>query len=107
MDLFELDFMYYGHALDRISLNELKEVEGCVARTENSGSEGYYCEVVRWNDKAGKYQRFAFCKFLGGELHEIIDDLDSANIVTDTLNKCWSAHHEGIFHSLSNWKEEK
>ena len=37
-------------------------------RAENSGSEGCYVEVARWNWDACRWQKFAFLKCLGGEL---------------------------------------
>ena len=67
-ELNNLHFSLYGKDIKDISFEDLKNTSDCFARTESSGSEGYYVEVTRWNSEKSKWQRFAFLKFLGGEI---------------------------------------
>ena len=97
------NFMSYG-SQKYIDLNTLKKVEGCIARTEDSGSEGYYTEIARWNPKVNKFQKYAFCKFLGGEIEDT-NDLTCANKVTEELNKVWGENNS-LIHYLESWSGE-
>jgi hypothetical protein len=64
-----------GHTLAQ--LIEFQKSEGTLfARAENSGCEGCYCEVARWNLKTHRWERFAFLKCFGGEW---VDGITSAS----------------------------
>ncbi len=74
------------------------------AHVENSGSEGTYVEVARWSRKAAAWRKYAFEKYLGGELDENIRSRESAEIVTNAIN----AGHDpdaGIVHGLPYWED--
>lgn len=92
-------------AFEHVSFEQIRKFKNCIARTENSGSEGYYVEVVRWNVKANQYQKFAFCKFLGEEILDL-SGLECAKLVTDTLNNTWENDTEPIFHYFKSWDGE-
>lgn len=70
----DINFVRYGDWLSArpISLEDLRKANAATgdywANAENSGSEGCYCEVACWNKVMRRYERFAFCKFFGGEL---------------------------------------
>lgn len=55
-------FSVYGRPSEGIDGEELVDSEDCVARVEQSGSEGYYLEVVRWTEE-DRWHRYAFHKF--------------------------------------------
>ena len=65
-----LKFARYG-GIEQITLHELIAMSAkdgmLVARAEDSGCEGTYCEVAIWNEKTRRFERYAFYKFLGGE----------------------------------------
>lgn len=44
-----------------------REKGALLARAEISGCEGCYTEVAKWSCKHGRWERFCFVKFLGGE----------------------------------------
>ena len=101
----KFSFTPYGeNSFASITVSELMKIKGeCIARTENSGSEGYYCEIARWNPKIRKYQRFAHHKFLGGEIPDN-DGLTCATKVTDVLNLSWDVDDEiAIIHHMDDW----
>jgi hypothetical protein len=115
----EILFAQYGKlGFGSLSIDDLLKLN-CIARTEDSGSEGCYCEIARWNIKEKKFQRFAFCKFLGGEI-ENQDAFGCADHVTNLLNKKWNnkeiqklAHDlkwdpndtQGLIHDLEDWTD--
>jgi hypothetical protein len=67
-----------------------------LARVENSGSEGEYCEVARW-DVVWHWTRYAFCKFLGGEGLTAQEAADRIN------NACWHKGKAPLIHGLPNY----
>lgn len=72
-----MDFILYN--INRtIALNELLKIDDLFAKVENSGSEGYYVEVARFNEVKGTYQRYAFCKLY---------NVDSAIRTVSRINK--------------------
>ena len=57
-----------GEGFTLAELVEFQAREGTLfANAENSGSEGCYCEVARWNMESQRFERFAFLKCFGGE----------------------------------------
>lgn len=82
-----------GHTLAQ--LIEFQKSEGSLfARAENSGSEGCYCEVARWNLKTHRFERFAFLKCFGGEwTDEITSAGETAAKFADAIN---NAGHHGL-----------
>ncbi len=69
---------YNAIGLKSVTVDELAADENCVARLEQSGSEGYYVEVARWDDDAGWY-RYAFNKFFDFDEAELIESLININ----------------------------
>ncbi len=100
----QLSFSQYGEECNHIKVSELIKIKDeCIARVENSGSEGIYCEIARWNPKTQKYQRFAFAKFLGGEILDW-DYKTCAKNVTEYLNDAWEiCEDEPIIHHMEDW----
>jgi len=101
----ELRFILYGD-YKSIPLSEFKNTSHCYARVENSGCEGYYVEVARWNEDINKWQRYAFAKFLGGEIPDC-DGLTCATNVVSSLNERWNDESTfDVIHNLDNWKSK-
>jgi hypothetical protein len=65
-------FSLYGSHLRKclksLTWKQLIRIPGLFARAEDSGCEGCYVEIAKWNRHTGRYERFAFDKFFGGEL---------------------------------------
>jgi hypothetical protein len=59
-----------------ISTIELIDNQDCLSRVEKSGAEGFYVEVIKWDDAAG-WLSYAFCKFF---------ELVEANYWCDRIN---------------------
>lgn len=61
-----------------ITLDELKAENAktglLLARAENSGCEGCYVEVAKWNTETDRWERYAFEKYFGGEHPSEVDD---------------------------------
>jgi hypothetical protein len=70
--------------------------DGLLARTEKSGSEGFYVEVARWNDAKQAYQRFCFLK--------LFNQPDSDKI-TNAINYQFRSDLCALIHSLPNYGE--
>lgn len=68
----DIRFKIYGKSFESVTLGDLlahqAENGDLWANAENSGCEGHYCEVARWNTNNHRFERFAFCKFFGGEM---------------------------------------
>jgi len=66
-----MHYALYGAPLEHIGHDDLitrnRETGDYLARAEQSGCEGYYTEVARGNHGRGRWERFCFAKFLGGE----------------------------------------
>ena len=84
----EATFARYGSESNSISIKALAEDIDCVARIEESGSEGYYVEVARWYDSEG-WCKIAFGKFF---------DLDEAKQAESLINQ--NSAMLPIIHSL-------
>lgn len=65
---------------------QIRRVHDIFARAENSGSEGYYVEIAKWHPKAKQWQKFAFQKFLGGEVWRDLGALETAVRVAAMVN---------------------
>ena len=74
-----------------------------IARMENSGSEGYYVEVARWNDNPMRWERFAFEKFLGGEYGNSCTAAACAREMTELLNRFHQEEDAPLIHHMPNW----
>jgi hypothetical protein len=66
-----MNFSIYGGAFGTLSFEELladgRKSQLLLARAEESGSEGCYCEVAKWSFDRNRWERYCFAKFLGGE----------------------------------------
>lgn len=98
-------FSLYGDAMLRgITLEELVALQtetggALLARSEDSGSEGRYCEVARWNERTSRWERFAFYKYLD-------DPLDDANAAANVINRAaWHYGDRPLVHIMPDWKE--
>lgn len=68
-----LSFCLYQSRFSRklfrhLNAKKLLRIPGLFARAEDSGAEGCYVEIAKWNRHSRRYERFAFEKFFGGEL---------------------------------------
>lgn len=93
---------------------ENKESGLLFARAENSGCEGCYVEVAKWNEERRRWERYAFEKYFGGE-HP--DDTDAAGVYgyaadtaqrfADDINAAANPHGENVsfIHSLPDYGE--
>ena len=88
-----------------------------VARAENSGSEGCYVEVARWNPNPetgpAQWQRYAFEKVFGGEIERLdpkkyglfpgeLDADATAEVLAGMINMAGWKHHS-LIHTLPTW----
>ena len=66
-------FTKYGRPMVDIGLTDLighNRIHGDLwARAEDSGCEGCYCEVARWDKENRRWSRYAFEKYFGDEHH--------------------------------------
>lgn len=69
-------FSRYGRTMEGITLGELMEDSDCIARVEQSGSEGFYVEVAQWQQN-GSWRRIAFYKSF---------ELAEAALLADKIN---------------------
>lgn len=92
----------FGNLYSISQLVELRRTAGVVARVENSGCEGYFVEIARWSDKNTRWEKFAFNKFLGGEICEDDNALKTAEKVRDLING--TDQQENIFHMMPSWE---
>lgn len=79
------------------------EVGGLVARAENSGCEGCYVEVARWNWNYQQWQRFAFTKVFGRDGNE--SAFDYASKLAAAINTAGDAEYAPLVHRLPNWSD--
>ena len=82
-------------------LNKIKYIDvlfedGLLARTEKSGSEGFYVEVARWNYTIQAYQRFCFLKLF---------EQSAADEITNAINNHFCSDLCALIHSLPNYGE--
>jgi len=59
--------LYSQLAFEFVSSDTLIKDSDCVARVEQSGSEGFYVEVAKWNEDYQQWMRHAFKKFFQQE----------------------------------------
>lgn len=93
-------------------LEQLAKTEGVFARAEESGSEGCYVEVCRWQpgktpEHKGHFARYAFEKCFGGECGtEGATAAQSAQTIAGRLNAL-TDHKEfwPIIHRMPDYKE--
>ena len=98
--------LYGTGATARVSVIDLQAPEQAGeywAHVENSGSEGFYCEVARWHEGACEWRRYAFGKYLGGELGEDVRARQCAELVAEAIN---TAHYDapGIVHAMKDYQ---
>jgi len=97
------NFSLYGDSGSHISFEDLLKETECLVRIEDSGSEGSYIEVAKWNETDEVWQRFCFGKFLGGEIEDM-DALPIAKMIRDQLEKDWG--YGSLVHNLDNYTGE-
>lgn len=100
------NFCRYGRPTEGVTLAKILEDKdsGYFARAENSGCEGTYVEIARWNEKNRRWERYAFCKFLGGELYD--DDMKAADIADRVVAEINKDPRESFIHTLPDWEEK-
>lgn len=90
---------------------------GLVARAEDSGCEGCYVEVARWNPNAKQWQRYAFLKVFGGEdltleeqdVAEKRDNLALGSVQTairiaSHINASFDGDEARFIHTFPDWR---
>lgn len=106
-------FCLYGdNCFARITLAELatlqRESGGDLwARGEDSGCEGSYCEVARWNYETERWEKFAFAKFHGFD-HPTRPELncdEAADFVAAEINEAgFGSKRSPIVSRMPFWK---
>lgn len=96
----EKSFTLYGETSGRISASQLRIISDCQAETADSGCEGTYCEVARWNERTQRWERFAFEKFFG---NDEMSEYEEASMYTEYINR--GSVSQGFVHSMSNYEE--
>lgn len=118
----DLRFCRYGHGFDLpmseliVAVKDSTVDDGLVARAENSGSEGCYIEVARWNKDAQRWQRYAFLKVFGGEdltLEEqdeaekrdngALGSVATAQRIAAHINASFDGDEARFIHTFPNW----
>jgi len=88
------------------------------AHAEDSGCEGTYIEVARWQDGPGdtwgRWCRYCFLKVFGGELPTLACDPDSdlnghgtALAMADEINAASGTRAAAIIHNFPKWESPK
>lgn len=104
--------LYGNHSFDHITLEQLvaeQDDHGMLfARAEHSGSEGCFTEVAIWNPKTRRQERYAFAKFLGGELKiEGKDEATARELAEHCAKQINDAGHvdqyQSIIHNFPNY----
>lgn len=75
-NIHNVSFNLYNQSFRHVLLRELAQDTECLARVEQSGSEGFYVEVIKWMDDS-KWARFAFTK---------VFDLNFAKALEEKIN---------------------
>lgn len=100
-------FCRYGGNGDSITLDELKQLQretgSLFAHAENSGCEGCYVEVARYNNAANCWQRFAFLKCFGGE-HASNEDASAEETARLFAAEISPRACDSFIHSLPNYE---
>ncbi len=103
-----LSFSLYGgespsRGLTLDELHALATAGDIWAHAENSGCEGCYVEVARYNAKKNTWERFACEKFFGGEDGlEPEGCVDTATRVAALINKAGD-ENANVVHRMENW----
>lgn len=98
-----LTLSLYGTACTRhATLRQLRTdlAVTLLARAENSGSEGCYLEVAAWCDTRGKWFRYAYEKFFGGELWRDHDAFQTCDRLARLINERHRSRDISFIHSL-------
>jgi hypothetical protein len=108
-----MNFTVYGAGWQCISYADLlkhaREHKDLMARAENSGCEGCYIEVARWNQTTERWERYCFEKVFGGEHSEKADarvsSFETAQKFADEINDaaCCHPHNYPWVHYMPNW----
>jgi hypothetical protein len=85
------------------SLLELAKKKCLWARAENSGSEGCYCEIARWNEKSEAWERYCFEKFFGNDKETCWEE---ASRYADEINAVAGTDAISVIHRLPNYSGE-
>lgn len=107
-----MNLSMYGKGLRSVSLESLielqRETQQLWAHAEESGCEGCYCEVSRWNDSTRRWERFAFEKYFGGEHPDKPDAncIETAQYVATLINAHgYIVEFSPIVHSMPSYGE--
>lgn len=92
----------FGHGFTLRDLLEMPRGE-ILARPEHSGCEGCYVEVARWNGTAGRWERFAFEKLFGSEIHPDWSAERTAGHLAAIINRRHGNAHASLIHTLPNF----
>lgn len=94
-------FGRYGRSMGSIKVSELRDMQDVRAETADSGCEGMYCEVAKWNERKKRWERFAYQKFFG---NDEMSEHEEADMYTQYINKGWC--HQGFVHDMVDYSEE-
>lgn len=117
-----ISFNHYGSsmALRHIPLADLlkaAEAGDVFARSEDSGCEGVYVEVAKWNGRTNRWERFVFDKLFGGEDltpeeqdaappgDERLSAWATADRVTARINAASRQGYVALVHHFPDYKE--
>jgi hypothetical protein len=98
-------FSLYGevwNGIDYPALLEQAKETGLLARAEDSGCEGCYVEVARWNDDARQWQRYAFLKCFGGEDGIDGSSRETADRIAAAINAP-AGRYASLIHNMPNY----
>lgn len=92
-------------------LDLCKSEQDVLARAENSGSEGCYVEIARWNPayqmngnpQKGGWNRFAFDNFFTGQIWKNLSAYETAERIAGIINLRGNQHAANLIHSLPNF----
>jgi len=102
-------YSLYGRLCARISREQLlaeQRRDGMLfARTEQSGSEGCYVEVARWSEARGRWERYAFLKFLNGDDPHFPSCVEAASRYAGEINAP-ALPHAPIIHRMPTWVDD-
>lgn len=107
----DLRFALYGVSFGTLTFSAFverakKREDAFIARAENSGSEGCYVEIARWDEESIGWVRYAFCKILISPSAQWNSNCAKqqttwAEMYADMLNKQFDQAY-GMIHSLPN-----
>lgn len=82
--------VYGGEGFSSVRLGQLSQDPDVVARVEQSGSEGFYVEAIRWDEGASRWERYAF---------EKVFDLTEAEVLANRINQ--NSGTSPVFHRMN------